>query len=868
MEEKQEIKLNEQQQDGFDRIIDFLADKTKTSFTLMGYGGTGKHQPFSSTIYTPEGKTTMGNIVEGSMVLNRKGISTKVLKVFPKENMKTYVITFEDGSTVECCEEHLWKVQTNKQRQTGNFSVITIKEMLDKGLNISNSLGYRYSVDLCEPVEHTKKELPIDSYTLGYMIGNGHLSDTNQVTITIGEKDYEDISNNLIFTMPVRHTVRPDYAPTICKIGVTVGIRELLKSINLLNTSSNDKFIPDIYKYSCIEDRLSILQGLMDSDGTIGVYGKKKKVRFSSNSLLLCQDVVEIVQSLGGIGIISKSDRTNDNKGVEYTVSIRTKQNCFRLKRKAELFDSVNWHFLFRKKIVKADYIGLKDGQCIYIDDEEHLYLTDSYTVTHNTTLIKFIVEYIRSNKYTNIILCSPTHQANKIIKNSLGFSQEVKTIASLFNNRYNIVKRKFEFQLAKDDALPAYSTLIIDECSMINTETFEVIITTCAERDVKVIFMGDKMQIPPIGSKYISPTFTETDDKFLLTKLMRQNHTNPIVELYSQIRDNPLNSVPFKTLMNEETGEGFGIVKHRDTIKMLINKRFNSEEFKIDKKFCRILCYTNAKVEEYNRMVRDIIFEDSRYEYQINDLLKGYDQVSLNNKIQNGQDYLVVSSSDIVKPVFLVDVTGIKLDTPFNKYSRKAVKVEVNVKEVILIEINDNTDVFDKENERIVIYIPELTPINNVFFNMLSSLSNIQGKIKDYKLKTELYKELTGIFKSIQLDDTIFLHDNKFVSLKLLKKSNPEMFTTDDFGYCEYDDLLNKHKALLLKKNIDYGYASSIHKIQGSTLKNAIVDIKDVYNPITAKTIYEGDEPFTTERNTLLYVALSRSKLMTYGYI
>ena len=505
-----------------------------------------------------------------------------------------------------------------------------------------------------------------------------------------------------------------------------------------------------------------------------------------------------------------------------------------------------------------------------FLQDNTTSFTLAGYGGTGKTFLIKHIIDYIRQYNPMDIILCSPTHQANKVIKNSLKFTQEVKTFASIFSKRFNPITRRYEFSLSNDSNLPIDSLLIIDECSMIDSESFEVAIVTCKERNVKLIFMGDMIQLPPIGSKTVSLAFTETEQLYLLTNLMRQKETNPIVKIYSQIRDNPLASVQFRTDINEETSEGIMLLKY-DGFKQIVTENFNSEEFKYNKKHCRILCYTNNKVEEYNSLVRKVTLENDIKPYQVGELVKGYDQISQTNQIENGQDYLVTKSNETSININVTDITDVKYDMLYKDYRKKTVRVEIKGIQLEVLEILDTTDLTNLDKYKYyskTIFIPYLVKENDEFFKSLTLLSQMQGKIKDWKLKSELYKDLSTIFSTIQLEDTIFLYNNEYVCLKSLKKSKPEMFKTDEYGYCQYDDLLSKHKAFLLKKNIDYGYASSIHKIQGGTLTNALIDIKDVYNPITKKDVYMNEKPFVTERNSLLYVSLSRPKKMAYCYI
>lgn len=503
----------------------FKADYRNVTYVLAGYAGTGKLQPYTSKIVTPEGIVTMSDIVKGSEVISKQGKVTKVLDVYPQKDLQIYKVTFEDGSVVECCIDHLWQVQNNKQRQTGKYSILTTKQLIDNGLKVSDKLGYRYSVDLCEPVEHTIKYQSIDPYTLGYILGNGSSNDRG-VTLTMDVNDYNDIAKNIV-EMTNKHTVAPDYAPTIAKIQIGVMIIPKMIELNLHCVHAHNKFIPDNYKYSDISDRLALLQGLMDSDGNISIYGNKKKIRFSSVSKQLCEDIIEVVQSLGGIASLSEQDRTEEGKSVEYSVSIRMKQNCFRLTRKKDMFDSVDWTFKFRKKIVSIDYVGLKDGQCILVDNDEHLYLTDSYTVTHNTTIAENILNYARF-KRIDIIVLAPTNKAVNVLRTKLPKDIGVSTLhASLYGSPDDSEGTEWTLSTKLNKTL-----LLVDESSMVDVQ-LDNDIKEAVEFGSIIIYMGDNYQLEPVGK---DPHIFDRPG-YQLTEVKRQADDSPILKMATIIR-------------------------------------------------------------------------------------------------------------------------------------------------------------------------------------------------------------------------------------------------------------------------------------------------------------------------------------------
>ena len=166
-------------------------------------------------------------------------------------------------------------------------------------------------------------------------------------------------------------------------------IRQALKNYDLYGKKAWDKFIPDDYKYSSVQDRIDILRGLCDTDGHCRER-VKDQVTFYTTSLRLAEDVIEIVRSLGGKANLRNRDRRNEKnrnivaRRISYEVSIAMPEsiNPFYLKRKAERFKGKN---VANIEIISIEKVGHEKVQCIKVDNPEHLYLTDNFIVTHNT---------------------------------------------------------------------------------------------------------------------------------------------------------------------------------------------------------------------------------------------------------------------------------------------------------------------------------------------------------------------------------------------------------------------------------------------------------------------------------------------------
>jgi SNF2 family DNA or RNA helicase len=169
-----------------------------------------------------------------------------------------------------------------------------------------------------------------------------------------------------------------------------------IKELGLENTKSDTKFIPDIYKYSSIENRLAILQGLMDTDGHCmkSKNGEFKGTEYSTTSERLADDVAEIVHSLGGIvrkkskiGKYKKEDGTIVvcKKAYRLNIKMPSEFNPFRLKRKADAYNLPNKYKIGRY-IKNIEPAGKGETVCIAVDAPDKLYVTEHAIVTHNTT--------------------------------------------------------------------------------------------------------------------------------------------------------------------------------------------------------------------------------------------------------------------------------------------------------------------------------------------------------------------------------------------------------------------------------------------------------------------------------------------------
>lgn len=369
----------------------------KSNLLLLGPSGSGKAQPLYAKIKVPGGWTTMGEIQEGDVVSTPDGKSAVVVGLFPQGKKDIYRITFVDGRTAECCDEHLWEVYSDNWKS--KWKIKSLSDIM-KSVQFNHKNGVK--IRLSKPAETPDIELPVDPYVLGVLIGDGCMRHGSVSFSTADSFILDKMATLLTEGCTIRHKNNYDY--TILSntsasrySGDTHPYKIKLKELGLYGKLSYDKFIPQRYKESSTKQKLKLLQGLLDADG----YCRSGSISFSTSSEKLAKDVQELIWSIGGIAKINGSTPTYTYDGnrksgaMSYTVSIRyhSPHELVSLPRKQEKVQTYQYKDRLKLAITSVDYVGKLDAQCIMIDHPEHLYITDDYVVTHNTLIVKTIAK-------------------------------------------------------------------------------------------------------------------------------------------------------------------------------------------------------------------------------------------------------------------------------------------------------------------------------------------------------------------------------------------------------------------------------------------------------------------------------------------
>jgi predicted ribonuclease YlaK len=405
--------------------IDLLKDRGKTVKLITGTWGTGKCCPNSTLIPTPSGPRLLGELKVGDYVFSETGAPTMILGVFPQGSKEVYRITLNDGRTALCSSDHIWHAMTVSHGKMVSRDVTT-QDMINRGVYHKITSGvnagtkkYRYYLPVAAAVEYSTKSFSVDPYVVGSFIGNG-CNTSNLLSLSSNDNEQvEEVRKLLGSPEVIRHkgTYTWLFRLPVNKQTATRKnflTREVFKSAPELICKSYEKRIPEAYLYGDIWQRTALLQGLLDTDGSVS--REKARITYSSTSKRLVEDVVSLCHSLGlCTGNIHEDKRDKYVDGHHsYSISIQCqndrKAELFRLSRKRNrCLDSLKVRCGSQHNtltIRNIEDLGYEEQMtCLYVDNPTHLFLTENYIVTHNTMLmVTAALEALKNGEFDRII--------------------------------------------------------------------------------------------------------------------------------------------------------------------------------------------------------------------------------------------------------------------------------------------------------------------------------------------------------------------------------------------------------------------------------------------------------------------------------
>ena len=483
------------------RILDTLNKENRLGI-YVGLAGTGKAMPKDTLIPTPDGERLLGEIKVGDFVFDRKGHPTKVLGVYDRGVRRCFELTFSDGRKTRCCDEHIWPCYTSKK----NLKNLTLQEMMEKGIRISAKSGARFRMPINGCVEFSEKELPVHPYILGVFLGDGCCKERY---LTLSSNDLpvvEKVAKLLDAT--AEKLSENNYSWRFMKGGKAITTKEVFGDIaSWVMRGSNEKAIPAYYLHGSRDQRIALLQGLFDTDGSVSSKSNGL-ASFSTTSSELYAGVSYLLRSLGlptstsSKAVCRGRVKQNGTCSTDYVVRTHLKPDqfdvCFSLPRQIEKLKAV--FGAFKRPSKCTERVALTDVReiepceqvCILVDNPEHLFLANDFLVTHNThrAIEDWFVPSFNGGKNLIVSLSTLVALNGARRANIQGYSTTPCSIA-MYNLCANTNRMK--------SWVSAYNVYCIDELSQWGLEqldTFISIAQMALESGASFVCMGDISQI------------------------------------------------------------------------------------------------------------------------------------------------------------------------------------------------------------------------------------------------------------------------------------------------------------------------------------------------------------------------------------
>lgn len=377
-------------------VREIQGDQAATTHKLKFFAN-GAPQPYDAGVLTPAGWVEMGSIKVGDRVFGSDGKPKTVLGVYPQGIQDIYRVTFSSGGSTECTADHLWTVASAYDRKRGVTRTLPLSRLVADGISYDSG-PFKWSVPLVEPVEFDDPgDLPIDPYLLGSLLGDGSFRSNGKgsggVSMAAHRDDVDEQQAILTPLLPEDVTVvrrdRSGWSEFYFKGPGgprTNPLTARVRRLGLFDKPGYEKAIPEVYLRASVNQRVALLQGLIDTDGSVQ-RKQPNTVRFDSTSERLAEQVGELAGGLGAVVSVRAHRLATGKARAQWRVSISRLPEWIvpcRLARKAAMYRpdvrGGRWRY-----IQSVEHVGRKPAQCIGVDSDDHLYVTDDFILTHNT---------------------------------------------------------------------------------------------------------------------------------------------------------------------------------------------------------------------------------------------------------------------------------------------------------------------------------------------------------------------------------------------------------------------------------------------------------------------------------------------------
>lgn len=369
--------------------------ETNGGVLLAGDMGSGKALKYTEKVSTPRGPVPIGELKVGDHVFGSDGRPHAVTGVYPQGVRPLFRLTLTDGTSIDCDDEHLWAVQSPVMKKRGKGTkVLTTAQLREKLRDGAGNL--RWYIPMAEPLQYPERALPFDPYALGVILGDGGIS-CGTVGVTTDDPFIGEEVHRLV--EPLGATCYPTNARLQWRVAAGPGRRNPVKArltdLGLMGKRCWEKWIPEEYLYASVEQRVALLQGLLDTDGGVKNKAQLSSIDYTSTSEVLARQLKQVVESLGGTARISdrvtsftyKGIKKNGRRSWRLCISLPNGIVPFRLPRKADLYKP-RCKYPPARGIKSIEPIEPGEAVCISVDSPDKLFvLHDGHVATHNTTV-------------------------------------------------------------------------------------------------------------------------------------------------------------------------------------------------------------------------------------------------------------------------------------------------------------------------------------------------------------------------------------------------------------------------------------------------------------------------------------------------
>ena len=386
----------------------------------------GKELINSALVYMMDGTSKqIGEVMKGDKLASIDGKPSSVIGVYPQGVKDIYQVTFSDGRSVIAGIEHQWEVNNKSWKEPKILTTADVIEMMKNPANKN-----RLCIPLCNGEFGEDIGLTIDPYFLGALIGDGGFSQSG-VRFSNPDSFILDSIQTMVGNLEVKHVSGCDYAISSERGKGNWLIKEL-KKFDLFGKRSHEKHIPSNYLAASRSSRLKLINGLMDTDGTIEKHGT---MTYTTTSKQLANDFLNLVRSLGYwakeksriTNYTYRGEKKQGRRSYIITIQGEGMSELVTLPRKKERLSNRISNRNMKLTFSSIEKIGQDECTCIMVDHERSLFLTDDYIVTHNTTFSLNFAEYAAflDPKPKNVLIFSLEMSAEQLVQ---------KTVANLGN--------------------------------------------------------------------------------------------------------------------------------------------------------------------------------------------------------------------------------------------------------------------------------------------------------------------------------------------------------------------------------------------------------------------------------------------------